>query len=252
MPRQARKHAESGIYHAMLRGLDRQQIFEDTEDYYHFLEILQECRELCAFKLYAYCLMGNHVHILLRVCHDNLEEIFKRIAGRYVYWYNVKYQRIGHLFQDRFKSEPVEDDSYFLTVLRYIHQNPVKANLCKRIGEYPYSSYGEYLTDSCFVDTDFALGMLPKDEYVRYHDETNTDVCLEVITTRRVAVTDPQAKEIITKISRCATVTEFQNLEEVKKIRYICKIHDRGVSVRQLSRLTGTSKGLVEKWLKAN
>ena len=108
----------------MLRGIDRQQIFEDTEDYYRFLDIVHECREECEFKLYAYCLMGNHVHLLLKVETDSLETIFKKIGGRYVYYYNVKYQRIGHLFQDRFKSEPVDDDSYFLTVLRYIHSLP--------------------------------------------------------------------------------------------------------------------------------
>ena len=120
MPRKARQKAESGIYHVMLRGIDRQLIFEDTEDYLRFLNIVQECREICGFQLFAYCLMGNHVHLLLKVRNDDLETVFKRIGGRYVYYYNVKYQRIGHLFQDRFRSEPVDDDAYFLSVLRYI------------------------------------------------------------------------------------------------------------------------------------
>ena len=250
MPRKARKHAESGIYHAMLRGIDRQQIFEDAEDYYYFLNILQEVRELCNFKMYAYCLMGNHVHLLLKVCDDNLEEIFKRIAGKYVYWYNVKYQRVGHLFQARFKSEPVEDDSYFITVLRYIHQNPVKAKICKSVEDYPYSSYCEYLSGNTWLDIDCALNMLTEDEFVRYNNAASTDNCLDISATKRLAVTDSQAKVIITKISRCATLVDFQKLDENKKIRYLKRIHEKGVSVRQLSRLTGTSKGLVEKWLK--
>lgn len=72
------------------------------------------------FKMHAYCLMGNHVHMLIKVQADGLETILKRIAGRYVYWYNVKYQRVGRLFQDRFKSEPIEDDAYFLTVLFFM------------------------------------------------------------------------------------------------------------------------------------
>ena len=67
MPRKARKQSESGIYHVMLRGIDRQLIFENSEDYFRFLDIVQECRELCEFKLYAYCLMGNHVHLLLKI-----------------------------------------------------------------------------------------------------------------------------------------------------------------------------------------
>lgn len=250
MPRKARKLAESGIYHVMLRGIDRQQIFDDTQDYMYFLQILQQCRVACCFKLYAYCLMGNHVHLLVQVQDDSLETIFKRIGGRYVYWYNVKYQRVGHLFQDRFKSEPVEDDAYFLTVLRYIHQNPVKANICRHIRDYPYSSYSAYLTQDDTVDTAYALGMLSGDEFVRFNEAPNSDKCLEIAQSIRRAVTDDQAREIIKKCAHCQNVAEFQHLEEEKRARMIKKIYGKGVSIRQLSRLTGTSKGMVEKWIK--
>lgn len=250
MPRRARKQAESGIYHIMLRGIDRQQIFEDPEDYFFFQELLWEFRLRCGYALYAYCLMGNHAHILLRVGHESLESTMKRIAGRYVYWYNVKYQRIGHLFQDRFKSEPVEDNTYFLTVLRYIHQNPVKAGICRNPGDYAYSSYCEYLSESGRVDIGFALEMITREEYVRYHKEKNDDQCLELSQNIRRAVTDEQAREVIFKISRCRTVPEFQELGEAQKIRSIKKIHEKGVSIRQICRLTGISKGMVEKWLK--
>lgn len=251
MPRKARQKAESGIYHVMLRGIDRQLIFEDAEDYLRFLDIVQECRDLCDFKLYAYCLMGNHVHLLLKVQNDGLETIFKRIGGRYVYYYNVKYQRIGHLFQDRFKSEPVDDDAYFLTVLRYIHQNPVKAKLCSKVEDYPFSSFAEYLHESTCVDTEYALSMIDRSEFVRFNNTPNSDTCMELASPTRRAVTDTQAQIVIEKISHCKTIIEFQELEEKKKERYIKKIYDKGVSVRQLSRLTGISKGMVEKYLKS-
>ena len=191
------------------------------------------------------------MHLLLKVTGESLETIFKRIGGRYVYYYNVKYKRVGHLFQDRFKSEPVEDDAYFLTVLRYIHQNPVKAKLCTKVGNYPYSSYADYLHDSNLIDTEFALSMLSRDEFITFNNEPNTDKCLEIATITRRAVTDQEAKVIIEKYSHCRTIVEFQGLEEKKKERYIKKICEKGVSVRQASRLTATSKGLVEKYLKA-
>lgn len=251
MPRRARKQSETGIYHVMLRGIDRQLIFEDSEDYIRFLDIVEECREVCNFQLYAYCLMGNHVHLLLKVQDEGLETIFKRIGGRYVYYYNVKYQRVGHLFQDRFKSEPVDNNEYFLTVLRYIHQNPVKAKLCSKVEEYPFSSFAEYLHESTFVDTEFALGIIDRSEFVRFNNAPNSDTCLELVTPSRHAVTDAQAQVIIGKISHCKTVTEFQSLEENKKERFIKKIYEKGVSVRQLSRLTGTNKGIVEKYLRS-
>ena len=251
MPRRARKQSETGIYHVMLRGIDRQLIFEDSEDYIRFLDIVEECREVCNFQLYAYCLMGNHVHLLLKVQDEGLETIFKRIGGRYVYYYNVKYQRVGHLFQDRFKSEPVDNNEYFLTVLRYIHQNPVKAKLCSKVEEYPFSSFAEYLHESTFVDTEFALGIIDRSEFVRFNNAPNSDTCLELVTPSRHAVTDAQAQVIIGKISHCKMVTEFQSLEENKKERFIKKIYEKGVSVRQLSRLTGTTKGIVEKYLRS-
>ena len=122
MPRSARKKSKTGIYHVMLRGINQQQIFEDNEDSEKFLQILKDCKAISEFKLYAYCLMGNHIHLLIHETEEPIEKFMKRIATRFVYWYNIKYQRVGHLFQDRFKSEPVEDDAYFLTVLRYIHQ----------------------------------------------------------------------------------------------------------------------------------
>lgn len=129
MPRKARIESKSGIYHIMLRGINRQQIFEDDEDFEKFLWVLKDVKQLSRFKLYGYCLMGNHIHLLLKPENEPLELIFRRIGSKYVYWYNLKYQRTGHLFQDRFKSEPVENISGFFVVLRYIHQNPVKAKV---------------------------------------------------------------------------------------------------------------------------
>ena len=83
---------------------------------------------------------GIHVHFLLKTVEEPLEMIFKRIGCRYVYWYNLKHQRSGHLFQDRYKSEIIENESYFLTVLRYIIQNPMKAGIEAAPGNYPWSS----------------------------------------------------------------------------------------------------------------
>ena len=95
---------------------------------------------------------------------EPLEQVMRRICGRYVYWYNLKYNRIGNLFQDRFKSEPVEDDAYFLTVIRYIHRNPIKKpDLVNRLDEYRWSSFNEYINNTQLIDADFALNMFSTD-----------------------------------------------------------------------------------------
>lgn len=247
MPRQARKKSESGIYHVMLRGINQQQIFEDEEDYEKFFQILQECKAVSGFKLFAYCLMGNHIHLLIKPEQEALEQVFKRIGGRYVYWYNVKYQRVGHLFQDRFKSEPVEDDNYFLTVIRYIHQNPVKAGICKEIGDYKYSSYRDYQKELGLVDTDFAYSMLSKQEFERYNHEINVDRCLEIRDTPKVRVTDEQAKRVIEKYSKCKTVSEFQWLDSKSRDDFIAIFKQEGLSIRQISRLTGANYYTIQK-----
>lgn len=245
MPRTARKKSSTGIYHIMLRGINRQQIFEDEEDREHFLETLESYKDQCGYTIYAYCLMGNHIHILIKEGKEDLAVVFKRIAGSYVYWYNWKYHRCGHLFQDRFKSEPVEEDSYFLTVLRYIHQNPVKAKLCKQAEDYTYSSMHEYLTFAFLVDTGFVFSMIPKEQFIDYHREENDDQCLEI--EDRYRFTDDEAKALIKKIARCQNVAEFQSLD--KEVRNACihKLRKKGLSIRQISRLTGISKKIVER-----
>ena len=250
MPRQARKKSESGIYHIMLRGVNGQQIFEEQEDCDKFLQVLKDCKAISGYKVFAYCLMGNHIHILLQEKNEPIEVLMKRIATRFVYWYNIKYQRVGHLFQDRFKSEPIEDDAYFLTVLRYIHQNPVKAGIIKNIKDYKNSSYNEFFKKSDLIDSDFVFEIISKDEFEKFNNEKVSENCLDIVDRPRIKATDEQAKRIIEKISKCKNIAEFQLLSNVLKEKYIKKFYEKGISIRQIARLCGVSKGMVEKWLK--
>ena len=250
MPRQARRKSKSGIYHIMLRGINQQQIFEDSEDFEKILQILKDCKAVSEYKLFAYCLMGNHIHLLVQEDKEPIEQVMKRIATRFVYWYNIKYQRVGHLFQDRFKSEPVEDDAYFMTVIRYIHQNPIKAGLCKNISDYKYSSYNKFFCHSDLIDKDFVLEIIPIEIFEKFNSEKANDKCLEIDDKPVVRVTDEQAQKIIFRYSKCTSVAEFQHIESTLKEKYIKKIHESGVSIRQIARLCGESKGIVEKYLR--
>ena len=248
MPRQARKKSESGIYHIMLRGINKQQIFEDEEDFQKFIQVLKECKAVSEYKLFAYCLMVNHIHMLIKPEKEPLELVFKRIGSRYVYWYNWKYRRTGHLFQDRYKSEPINDDSYFLTVLRYIHQNPFKAGLCKNMSEYIYSSYHEYVKEkhSNLIDADFAFGIADKTQLLDFFEESNNDVCLDI--SDSIRLNDVEAKEIILKISNCTNTTQVQYLDASCRNEIIKKLKENGLSIRQICRLTGVSFGIVRKF----
>jgi len=251
MPRQARKKSASGIYHIMLRGINRQDIFEDDEDRQKFMETLRQYKEKIGYELYGYCLMSNHVHLLLKEGKESFSVTMKRISSSYVYWYNWKYKRCGHLFQERYKSEVVEDDEYLLTVLRYIHQNPVKAGIEKDIAEYKWSSHNAYMRNKEIIDIEFILKILSKEQnqaitrYKEYMMETNEDACLEY--NEKYRVTDSELSGIIEE-KYGITAGSFHLLDKQRKNGILREIKAlEGVTIRQLVRVTGTSKFIVEK-----
>ncbi len=252
MPRQARDKSASGIYHIMMRGINRQNIFHDDEDYSRFLLTLQNYREKSGYEIYAYCLMDNHVHLLLKVGNEPLEQIMRRICGSFVYWYNAKYERIGNLFQDRFKSEVVENDSYFLTVLRYIHQNPLKAGIATSIEHYQWSSMGEYINKPQLVDVGFALGLFGAskgkavEKIIQFCKAANDDQCLEM--QDRQGLTDKEAGQIIKEVCQVENPLELQRLDKVTRNKYLKELKEGyRLSIRQIERLTGVNRGVVLK-----
>lgn len=252
MPRNARRKSETGIYHIMMRGINRQCIFEDEEDCEKILQTLEKYREKSGYEIYAYCLMGNHLHLLLKVGKEPFEQVMRRICGSYVYWYNLKYNRIGNLFQDRFKSEPVEDEKYFLTVLRYIHQNPLKAGLIKDLSMYEWSSYLEYISKARLVKTAYVLESLNKDRdkaikiFMEYNNALIDDMCLDIDDKNRT--TDEEAKIIIKKVCKVNSPTELQSIDNKSRNEYLSELKNKfKLSIRQLERLTGINRGIISR-----
>ncbi|MEI2400828.1 transposase, partial [Paenibacillus phytohabitans] len=120
MPRKAREKSKTGVYHLIWRGANRQEIFHDDEDWIRFLDILKKYKLKLNLTIYAWCLMSNHVHLLIKEGDESISATMKRIGVSYAGYYNWKYRTTGHLFQDRFRSENVEDQAYLKTVVRYI------------------------------------------------------------------------------------------------------------------------------------
>ena len=247
MPRALRIRSASGIYHVMFRGINRQQIFEDEEDNLVYLHTLKEYKQKCGYKIFAYCLMGNHVHLLIKEGEEPLGQVFKRIGARYVYWYNTKYKRVGHLFQDRFKSEAVENIPYLYTVISYIHQNPVKAGICKYPEEYLYSSFPEYLGQPDLVDIDHLEQYISRETAIELSRKQMDEECMEMTDSPMFRVTDQQAKQIMEKVTGCGNVAAFQSLDYEERNKGIRILKGSGLSLRQISRLTGVSYYVVQK-----
>jgi putative transposase len=161
MPRSPRIHAPGALYHVTLRGNHRQDIFFTPEDRRLLTRILKEILVDCAAQLHAYCYMTNHVHVLLQVSDTPLSRIMLLVAGRYARAVQARLQTTGHLFEKRYHALLVDADAYLLTLLRYIHLNPVRADLAASPDDYPWSSHHVYAGRRLepWVTTAFALGM---------------------------------------------------------------------------------------------
>ena len=203
------------------------------------------------YILYAYCLMSNHIHLLIREREDNIGMAIKRIASSYVYYYNHKYSRDGHLFRERFKSEPVNDIAYFVTLLRYIHQNPVKAGMVAEVKDYEFSSWDEYIDKNSTLfplcDTRTVLNRIPFSELNELVNEPLSDdiVCLDIEDASKGRPSDDQVMMLIKEKTGATNSSAFQQLPADIKKSLLIELKGKRASLRQLERLTGISKSMI-------
>lgn len=145
MPRKPRIHYPGALYHVILRGNARQDIFFDDSDCYRFYLLLQEGIERYGYRVHAFCLMTNHVHLALQVGTISLSRIMQNLSFRYTRWVNWRQHRSGHLFQGRYKAVLVDGDAYLLQLVGYLHLNPVRVGMVRDPNDYPWSSHQAYL-----------------------------------------------------------------------------------------------------------
>jgi REP element-mobilizing transposase RayT len=249
MPRSARTQSETNIYHVMLRGISQVQLFYEDADRVAFMDRLQRFKDECGFTLYAYCLMGNHVHLLIKEDEQDLSLIMKKISLSYSCWFNAKYDRNGYLFQGRYKREGVASNEYLLEVVRYIHNNPVK------VGESvsSWTSYDDYTKAPRIADTDFILGLFDDDlaqarqqfaEFINAQPDTEEAALLrwEAVKTK-----DADAIALIKDVAQVSACTDVATAEKDERNRVLALLKKRGLSIRQLARLTGLSRGIVQR-----
>ena len=252
MPRAARKKSATGIYHVLVRGINQQRIFEYEDDFASYLRILERVKRDSPFVLYAYCLMDNHVHLLVGERNAPLSRVVQRIGVSYAYRFNQKHDRSGHLFQDRFKSQPVEDDAYFVTVLRYIHANPVKAGLCRSAEQYRWSSCRWLGRAGGLVDEPCLLDIVPREELARASglEGEGADPFPASRRGRRQRLDDGEAMALLKEAGGVDSSGAFQRLPKQEQRRVVGALLEKGASIRQIARITGLGKGVVEAWRK--
>ena len=170
MPRGARLGSEAGLYHAIIRGNNKASLFHHRDDFEAFLKILSDSRDKFSIKIHHYCLMTNHVHVLVWAPDTlTLGRFMHRIQRSYHHYYRKNHHWFGHLFQGRFRSLPIETEAYLLDCGRYIERNPVRAKLVQDPRDWPYSSYKVYACgfNDCLVDHSVAYLSLANDEQTR-------------------------------------------------------------------------------------
>ncbi|MCQ2519892.1 MAG: transposase [Lachnospiraceae bacterium] len=251
MPRKPRQHSQINIYHVVVKGINSQLLFEEHKDYLKYLEILEFHKENCNFNLFAYCLMSNHIHLLIQVNDTPLESIFKKINTAYAIWFNMKYHRSGPLQDGRYYSEPINSLDYLLSAMRYIHKNPFKANLEKNVGsKYPWSSYHSYIKEKDgLVDINLVLSELGSlDNFIKFHIYDSCCSFIDINNIKR-RIPDDVAMEIIKQKCKVVHPTDVCKLSLSERRNAIFLLYENGISARQINRLTGIPRGIVDRIL---
>ncbi|ABR46451.1 protein of unknown function DUF1568 [Alkaliphilus metalliredigens QYMF] len=178
MGRKPRVEYRGGVYHVIQRGNNREYIFEKKEDKAYLLELVAEYKVVMNFELYGFVLMDNHYHMVLKTLDAPLQDIMHRINNKYSKYYNYQNKRTGHVFENRYKGILVKDEKYLLSLIRYVHQNLVRAKMCEKVKDYQWSSDPYYRKNRQgeMVDIGFILNMFSRDrqeaikEYKRFMD----------------------------------------------------------------------------------
>ena len=244
MPRCARVKSESGFYHVIAKGSGGQNLFEGVYDYRAFLELLAKACEKGDVHVIAYCLMSNHVHLLLEDAEGRLGEVMKSVLTGYAQRYNKLGDHVGHVFQQRFKSQPIEDEGYLLRAIRYIHNNPAKAGICAA-EDYPWSSYHEYVGAPVLVDATLALELCGGVEgFVAFSASEDEEGYRFYERTR---LSDAEARQLASGILGEIALTDLKALERSRLNALLFELKDAGLSIPQIQRLTGIGRGVIAR-----
>lgn len=246
----------TGFYHVCARGTGKQLIFEGDEDRWEFLELMRECCREAGVTVIAWCLMGNHVDLVLSDYEDTMSAAMQRLLLTYARRFNKRTGRTGHLFQNRFDRRSLDTDRYLMAAIRYVHANPQEAGIAL-IERYPWSSFAEYLraydndTTRGFSDPSCVLELFGSAEgFIAYSlstpDGSEPALCdMKETEWERHAFADKMAKSL--GVPLCGV----KAAPPARRDTVIVGLHDAGFTVRQIERYTGIGKSTVSRIVRA-
>ena len=245
-----RELSEGNVYHVVVRGVGRQLIFEDEADRKRFLDMVGRQRGKTGCEVLAWCLMENHVHLLLRAGMEEVSAFMQGLSIGYSKYFNRKYGRTGHLFQGRFASEAVDADEYLVAVVCYIHRNPVNAGFVKACGDYRWSSYNAYVRHPDAPGRGFVLevfGGLRAFEEAHLVEDDYVCVIEDADARPAVRMGDDEALRVACAVAGNVPLHELRALRKPERDGHLREMKQRGLSVRQIERITGIGRGIVAR-----
>ena len=247
MPRLARRVSSSGYYHVILKGNGKRVLFEMDSDKKKFLKLLERYGEKHDIKYLAWCLMDNHVHLLLLDSSCNMSKAMHDICGQFAKYYNHVNDHVGRVFQNRYTSYAIENENYLLDVMRYIHQNPLRAGISQTL-DYPWSSYDDYIRGGWITSTDLILDILGGiDGFRVFCSQIDEDVLRKIERVIRGRMTDSEALELAKHILGDELFAKFDRLGKQDRNECLCVLYEHGIPEMQIARITGIGRGIVQR-----
>lgn len=244
MPHRARQKSESGYYHVVPKGIADQLIFEDDLDRSLYLELLRKAKAETGIRVHAYCLMSNHVHLVVEDPDDKLSEFMKYLTERYAMHYAQQIGRTGGVFRKPFWSEPIELDEYLLCAVRYVHANPAAAGICPA-SAYEWSSAKDYLgRASEITDTDMVLDMLGgREGFIEFSKASNATALPFPGSGLARHLSDDEALAIAKDVLGADGVN-LATCDRKARDAGIALLAERGFPISQISRVTGVGRAI--------
>ena len=256
MPRKSRQESRSGYYHVMIRGINKEKIFQNEQDKGKFMKIVRNKNGDGGVLIIAYCLMDNHFHLVAKGEIRALSNLMKKINIAYASYYNKNRERVGHVFQDRFRSEAVETDEYLYGLVRYVHNNPVKAGIVMSPEDWLWSSCKEYLKESFIISDKEAADIKAmfggKRNFLKNHRKDDEYVFLDMekdMDENRMLI----AKGILNREIESKRLVNIQALKKDKNAfrETLAAIAVKtGMSRADMSKLLSTSESTVNRELR--
>lgn len=252
MPTIYRTISSTDTYHVVFRGSGKQIIFETDDDRVLFLKLLNRYLQELGGRVFAWILMSDHVHMVLRLSLADIATLMEKLGATYFRQYNKSSERSGRVLQGAFFSEAINTDEYLMTCIRYVHQNIEKARVCK-MEEYRWSSYRDYVGNRAgpsLVETETAFVLAVFDGldcFAGFHSEREYAVsCIDIGKTRK-RMNDDEALVFAKSLLGEDAVPRLRELDKPVRDGKLRELRDGGLSIRQIERLTGIGRGIINR-----